>query len=131
MLRAFAALSFALLLSACSPHPANQLLELHCRGDRVVDAQPATHVERRYRIDLQAAALEDWNFETSRFVRWGKGRVSMTAAGMTYSGELRMVDRRVLVRRQVHFDRSTKRIRDQVQASWGGAMAFEGECQER
>lgn len=131
MLRAFAAFSLALMLSACSSHSASHLLDLNCRGDRVVDAQPPSQVERRYRIDLQAAALEDWNDETSRFVRWGKGRVSITATAFTFSGELRMLDRRVSVRRQVHFDRSTKRIRDQVESSWGSAMAFEGQCQER
>ena len=49
---------------------------------------------------------------------------------MTYGGEIRVMDRRVLVR-QVEFDRSTRKIRDQVEASWGSVTAFEGECEER
>lgn len=130
MARRLAGLFFVLALSACSPESGKQVVQLDCRGARAVDGQPPVRAERLYRIDLQGAALDDWNVEARRFVRWGSGRLVQGDA-VTFVGEVRVMDRRVLVRRQLRYDRSTRKIRDQVEASWGGVMAFEGTCEER
>lgn len=130
-MRILAALLLAIVLGACGPQTANHVLELHCRGERVVDAQPPAQVERVYRIDLEAPVLQDWNFETKRFASWGEGQISTSGSAFTYLGEMRTMNRRIIVRRQVHFDRSTRKVRDQLEASWGSAMAFEGECRQQ
>jgi hypothetical protein len=128
----FGALLMMAMLSTCQMRPEQRVLQLHCHGDRIVDNQPATHSVRRiYRINTAASTIEDWNFETAKFVKWGTGETSITGQAATYIGETRPLDRRILVKREVRFDRSTSRIRDQVEASWGGTMAFEGKCEER
>ena len=50
---------------------------------------------------------------------------------ITYAGEVRLMEKRILVSRQLRFDRASGKIRDHVEGSSGGVTEFNGTCEER
>lgn len=129
---AFAGLSLEILLAACGSRGNRDVLQLECRGDEVVDAQPVKRsVNRIYRLDPQASALENWDSQAGRFVRWGTGRVSIDRRFAAYGGEVRSMNQDIRVKKELEFNRSTKKILDRIEGSWGSVAAFSGTCEER
>jgi hypothetical protein len=125
MCRTIPTLAFgALALAACSRHSAKEEFEFHCLGERVVEAQAPVVAERIYRFISESSALEEWNAESKSFERWGTGRLSVTPSEVSYKGELRGADSRIVVRRQLRLNRSSGKVHDQLEASWGSTMAF-------
>lgn len=125
------ALFFFAALSACGGLDESSTLELHCRGDETIDAQPTSSATRSYRIDLQSSTLEVWNPKTAQFVKWGNGSVSTTREIVAFTGELGLVDSPITIQRRIELNRSSMQIRDHVDASWGSAIEFNGVCTKR
>lgn len=124
-------LAVELALAACDPGSGRNVVELHCRGERVLDAEPSTRpVTSSYRINVHTSALEVWNPDTVQFVRWGTGRLAVGPTAITYAGEVRVTDRGIWVSRHLRFDRASGKIRDRVEGSWGGVTQFNGTCEE-
>lgn len=128
MIRTYAIPVLVALLAACGGSSPSDILTLRCSGQQAIDNQPGRPAQKLYRIDVRDGVLEDWNASDGRFVTWSDASVSKAGELLVFSGEGGGTSKQMSARRQVRFDPSTKRIRDQLEGSWGAAMAFEGSC---